>query len=126
MTDYLTTADVLAIHDDQISQHGGAGGLRDPGALEAALYRPQTGYYKDLIEETAALWESLSHNHPFVDGNKHTAFIAAATFLAINGYDFIPGTEKDAETFIPDLYETHEFRFEKLVAWLYDKVRQIS
>jgi len=126
MTDYLTTADVLAIHDDQISQHGGAGGLRDPGALEAALYRPQTGYYKDLIEETAALWESLSHNHPFVDGNKRTAFIAAATFLAINGYDFIPGTEKDTETFILDLYETHEFRFEKLVAWLYDNVRQIS
>ena len=66
MTDYLTVVEVLAIHDDQIERYGGASGLRDRGLLEAAIFRPQTGYYADLIEEAAALWESLSQNHPFI------------------------------------------------------------
>src|SRR5436190_7201947 len=85
MTDYLTVAEVLAMHADQIERYGGSHGVRDPGLLEAALYRPQTGYYTDLIEEAAALWESLSQNHAFIDGNKRTAFAAMYTFLAING-----------------------------------------
>ena len=55
MTDYLTVAEVLAMHADQIERYGGSHGVRDPGLLEAALYRPQTGYYVDLIEEAAAL-----------------------------------------------------------------------
>jgi len=67
---YLSIIDVVAIHDLQIERFGGADGLRDPGALESALFRPQSGYYKDIIQEAAALWESLSQNHPFVDGNK--------------------------------------------------------
>jgi death-on-curing protein len=75
----------LAIHRDQIEKYGGSDGLRDAGMLESALYRPQTGYYADLIEEAAALWESLAQNHAFVDGNKRTAFAATYTFLAING-----------------------------------------
>ena len=60
MTDYLTFVEVLAIHDDLIERYGGASGVRDGGLLEAAIFRPQTGYYADLIEEAAALWESLS------------------------------------------------------------------
>jgi len=59
MTDYLTVAEVLAMHADQIERYGGSPGVRDQGLLEAALYRPQTGYYADFIEEAAALWESL-------------------------------------------------------------------
>ncbi len=59
MTDYLTVAEVLAMHADQIERYGGSHGIRDQGLLEAALFRPQTGYYADLIEEAAALWESL-------------------------------------------------------------------
>ena len=55
MTDYLLLAEVLAIHTDQIERYGGSQGVRDPGLLEAALFRPQTGYYADLIEEAAAL-----------------------------------------------------------------------
>src|SRR5271166_1920929 len=74
MSDYLTLAEALAIHDDQIERYGGLSGVRDHGILEAALYRPQTGYYANLIEEAAALWESLAQNHPFIDGNKRTAF----------------------------------------------------
>src|SRR3972149_308575 len=91
MTDYLTVAEVLAMHADQIERYGGSHGIRDQGLLEAALFRPQTGYYADLIEEAAALWESLAQNHPFVDGNKRTVFAATYTFLAINGVRITAG-----------------------------------
>ena len=55
MTDYLTVAEVLAIHEDQIARYGGSAGIRDRGLLEAALFRPQTGYYAHLLGEAAAL-----------------------------------------------------------------------
>jgi len=84
--DYLTVADVLGMHMVLMQRYGGAPGLRDPGALEAALFRPQTGYYEDAIAEAAALMESLAINHPFVDGNKRVAFAAADVFLRINGW----------------------------------------
>ena len=79
-------ADVLGMHTVLIQRYGGLPGVRDPGTLEAALYRPQTGYYKDTIEQAAALMESLAINHPFVDGNKRIAFAATDVFLRINGY----------------------------------------
>ena len=122
MTDYLTTAEVLAIHSDQIERYGGAHGVRDPGSLEAALYRPQTGYYADLIEEAAALWESLSQNHPFVDGNKRTAFGAAYTFLAMNGLRLTAGAELTG-VFLTTLYEANQFSFERIVPWLRENVK---
>lgn len=117
MTDYLTLADVLAIHQDQVERYGGAHGVRDPGLLEAALFRPQTGYYADLVEEAAALWESLAQNHPFIDGNKRTAFASTYTFLAINGA-VLEVDAGDTFRFISGLYETGTFRFEALAAWL--------
>ena len=115
--DYLTLADVLAIHANQIAIYGGAEGLRDPGQLEAALFRPQSGYYADLIAEAAALWESLSQNHPFVDGNKRTAFAATFTFLAINGVTLTADAD-EAWTFLSRLYDRSEFAFDALDAWL--------
>ncbi|UIF88068.1 type II toxin-antitoxin system death-on-curing family toxin (plasmid) [Cupriavidus necator] len=84
--DYLTVADVLGMHTALMQRYGGAPGVRDPGALEAALFRPQTGYYEDIVAEAAALLESLAINHPFVDGNKRIAFAAADVFLRINGW----------------------------------------
>ena len=117
MTDYLTLAEVLAIHADQIERYGGALGLRDAGVLEAALFRPQTGYYADLIEEAAALWESLAQNHPFTDGNKRTAFAVTYTFLLINGARITAGAE-ETYAFISGLYEAGTFRFDKLEPWL--------
>jgi len=84
--DYLSVADVLGMHEILMQRYGGAGGVRDPGALEAALFRPQTGYYDDIIAEAAALLESLAINHPFVDDNKRIAFAAADVFLRINGW----------------------------------------
>jgi death-on-curing protein len=84
--DYLTVADVLGMHTILMQRYGGAGGVRDPDALEVALFRPQTGYYFDIIAEAAALLESLEFNHPFVDGNKRIAFAATDVFLRINGW----------------------------------------
>ena len=115
--DYIRVDDILAIHADQIERYGGAEGIRDPGLLEAALFRPQTGYYPTLIDEAAALWESLSQNHPFVDGNKQTAFAATYVFLAINGLDII-ATDDEAQDFVLGLYDTSSITFDNLRTWL--------
>jgi death on curing protein len=117
VSDFLTLADVLAMHDDQIARYGGSAGVRDYGLLEAALFRPQTGYYADVIEEAAALWESLAQNHPFVDGNKRTAFAATYTFLAINGVRLAADGEA-TYVFITRLYAERNFAFAELVPWL--------
>ena len=117
MSDYLTIADVLALHDFQIKRYGGPHGLRDEGQLVAALFRPQTGYYADVIAEAAALWESLSQNHPFVDGNKRTAFAAADTFLFINGIEIMADADQ-VFAFTNDLYETNRFALNALDDWL--------
>jgi death-on-curing protein len=121
MTDYLTAVEALAIHADQIERYGGLAGVRDRGLLEAALFRPQTGYYPGLIEEAAALWESLSQNHPFVDGNKRTAFAITYTFLAINGAR-LTASASDTEKFLLSLYAAGTFDFERLNRWLRDNV----
>jgi len=84
-TVYLTLAEVLAFHELLIEEFGGAPGVRDLGALESALFRPRTGYYRDVVEEAAALFESLVQNHPFVDGNKRVAFAVMDVFLRVNG-----------------------------------------
>ena len=105
------------MHTDQIEQYGGTHGIRDPGLLEAALFRPQTGFYIDLVEEAAALWESLGQNHPFIDGNKRTAFAATYTFLAINGARLTADAD-DTYRFINGLYETKTFNFDALLIWL--------
>src|SRR5271155_682371 len=110
MTDYLTTVEVLAMHADLIERYGGIQGIRDPGILESALFRPQTGYYADLIDEAAALWESLAQGHPFLDGNKRTAFAAMFTFLAINGVLLYAEPEQTYD-FINGLYEAKSFEF---------------
>jgi death on curing protein len=117
MIDYLTLAEVLAIHADQIERYGGAHAVRDLGLLEAALFRPQTGYYTDLIEEAGAVWESLAQNHPFIDGNKRTAFAATYTFLDINRARLMAGAQETYD-FISSLYQTNQFSFDKLVPWL--------
>ena len=83
--DYLTAADIIGIHDILLKKYGGAEGVRDMGAIEATVFRPQCGYYSDIIQEACALLESLLIDHPFVDGNKRIAFAASDIFLRING-----------------------------------------
>ena len=120
--DYIRVDDILVIHADQIERYGGGEGIRDPGLLEAALFRPQTGYYPTLIDEAAALWESLSQNHPFVDGNKRTVFALTYVFLAINGLE-INATDNEAQNFVLGLYDTSNVIFENLRAWLVENTR---
>jgi death-on-curing protein len=91
--------------------------VRDPGQLEAALFRMQSGYYPDLIGEAAALWESLSQNHPFIDDNKRTAFACTYTFLTINGVAITADAE-NTYRFLAALYEKNQFGFEALDKWL--------
>ncbi len=122
---YLTQKDAIYLHDRQIDLFGGASGIRDMGQLDSALFRPQTGYYKGLIEEAAALWESLAQNHPFVDGNKRTALAVTDVFLQINGYKLT--CEDDALwPFIIGLHEAGDFTFDRLTAWLRNNTKEMT
>lgn len=117
---YLTLEDALHIHDDQIRSYGGSPGVRDEGLILSALLRPQTGYYQDLIAEAAALWESLTMNHGFVDGNKRVAFACMIVFLAANGRG-IDETEERAIAFIYQHLEGGTFRLPVLDQWLRER-----
>jgi len=124
MSDFLTLDELFAIHQKLIVEFGGSPGLRDKGALESALMRPQTGYYQDIIEEAAAIMESLAMNHPFVDGNKRTAFFATDIFLRFNGF-YIDCDNEEAHGYFIKLFESNAFGFDNLVEWLRSKVKQL-
>jgi death-on-curing protein len=115
--EYVTIADALFFHKQLIERYGGASGLRDAGALESALHRPQTGYYDTLIHEAAALLESLVQNHSFVDGDKRVAFAVVDVFLRINGYG-ITGKSKSIDDYLMKLFEDKAVDMEHLVPWL--------
>jgi death on curing protein len=119
VTFYPSLDEVIAAHQLLIARFGGSLGIRDRGALESALARPQTGYYADLIAEAAALWESLSQNHPFIDGNKRVAITVTAAFLRVNGYR-LAFDDVEAYSFLIHLYESGRFRFGELEQWLRD------
>ncbi len=125
MTLYPSLPEVLGAHARLIVLFGGAQGIRDQAALEAALARPQSGSFRDVIEQAAALLESLSQNHPFVDGNKRTAVVVAAAFLGINGFrlDF---DDLEAYQFLIQLYESNQFRLERLEPWLRKHAQRVS
>ncbi|HTD11617.1 MAG TPA: type II toxin-antitoxin system death-on-curing family toxin [Steroidobacteraceae bacterium] len=122
MTEYVTTADALFFHRQLLERYGGAPGVRDAGALESALHRPQTGYYDTLLHEAAALLESLVQNHPFVDGNKRVAFAVLDVFLRINGHS-IAADSNTIYDYIIKLLEERTFDMEHLVPWLQGIVR---
>ncbi len=93
MTVWISLKIVLAIHDEQLAEHGGATGVRDMGLLESALARPLNlaGYGDPDIAELGATYAlSITGNHPFVDGNKRAAFMAMVAFLDFNGMRFEP------------------------------------
>lgn len=115
--DYLTVADVLGLHNLLIRRYGGSAGLRDLGALEAALFRPQTGYYKDIVAEAAALMESLAINHPFIDGNKRIAFAATDVFFRINGWQLKRSPSQIYSEMI-GMLESGTFDIDHLDPWL--------
>lgn len=123
---YLTLDDALYIHAEQLRLFGGAlngvsGGVRDHGLIVSVLLRPQTGYYADLVEQAAALWESLTMNHGFIDGNSQVAFACMDIFLGLNGAQLEAGPD-DVIAFIYRHLEAGTFRKPVLDEWLRERV----
>jgi death-on-curing protein len=114
---YLSLEDLILIHEVLINRFGGAPGIRDKNALEAALYRPQSSYYEDLISQAATLFESLTINHPFVDGNPRIAFAAMDTFLRLNNMR-IHTTSKESYKKIIGMFEEQQLNHSVIDAWL--------
>src|SRR5229473_8682609 len=124
MADYLTVAEVYRMQHRLIELFGGLHGVRDKGAVEAAVFRPQTGCYNSLEEEAAALMESLSNNHGFLDGNKRIAFTATDVFLQRNGF-YIEVEGMEGNAFICGSMERQEFRFAQILEWLRQHVKPL-
>ena len=121
--DLVDKAIVLAIHDEQIAEHGGAIGIRDIGLLESALDRPINLYnYEDadFVQLAASYAYAIARNHAFVDGNKRTSAVVTELFLHLNGFDL---TASDAEVvntwfaLADNKMDENEF-----VSWLRNKV----
>src|SRR5437588_10619654 len=121
---YLTVAELYQMQHLLIDRFGGRHGVRDKNAVEAAVFRPQTGYYNCIEEEAAALMESLGNNHGFVDGNKRIAFTAADVFLRRNGF-YIEVEGLEGHAFIVGSMERHEFRFAQILDWIRHHIKPI-
>jgi death-on-curing protein len=121
---YPTVAEAIAIQQDLIERFGGAHGLRDRGRLEAAVLRPQSGYYESIVDEAAALMESLSNNHAFVDGNKRLSFTLTDVFLRLNGSYLDVGAD-DAYEFMVGAIAQSNFRFPAIREWIIDHLKQL-
>jgi death-on-curing protein len=121
---WLSPELVIAIHDEQLAEFGGASGLRDAGALESALARPLNRYHygnTEFASLAAAYGFGLSRNHAFVDGNKRTALLAIVTFLGLNGVEFdVPEPEAVVMMLAVAAGEVDE---EGLALWIADKLR---
>lgn len=123
MAEYLRVVEVLTLHAILLDEFGGTDGVRDLGALEAAVFRPQTGYYEAPIAEAAALLESLIQNHPFLDGNKRTAVAAADVHLRLNGFE-LGGDSIEHYQFLVGLMEAGDLDWRAIEAWLRDNAEE--
>jgi len=126
MVVWLEKALVLAVHERQLAEHGGSGGVRDEGLLESALARPQQLHAygdpaPDLSDLAAALAYGLARNHPFLDGNKRTAHVGYRTFLALNGAELV-ATDEEKYLTILALAEG-KLGERDFAAWLRGRVR---
>lgn len=121
---FLTVAEAIEMHRQLIEDFGGMHGLRDRARLEAAIFRPQTGYYDDLIHEAAALMESLANHHAFLDGNKRISFAATDTFLRING-QYLEVDALQAHKFIMESLSKGRFRIGEIREWMTEHVRAL-
>jgi death on curing protein len=125
MSDFLTVAEVYRMQHRLIDLFGGRYGVRDQGAVEAAVFRPQTGYYNCIEEEAAAFMESLGNNHGFIDGNKRIAFTAVDVFLRRNGF-YLEVDGIDGHAFIDGSTARHEFRFAQILVWIRQHLKPAS
>lgn len=105
-------------------EFGGTDGVRDLGALEAAVFRPQTGYYEDPIAEAAALLESLIQNHPFLDGNKRTAVAAADVHLRSSGFELGGDSMEHHRHLVFSLMERGNLDWRAIDVWLRDNLEE--
>ena len=122
---FLSLDEVLEIHTRVIEAFGGPAGVRDLGLLESVLYRPQSGYYEDLVGMAAALFESLLMNHPFVDGNKRVAFFATDVFLRLNGWRLVVDAHQ-AYRLLTGLLESGQCDLEHLSKWIRASVAKVK
>ncbi len=119
---------ILAVHDEQLAEHGGLSGIRDAGALDSALARPEQlfayGQAPDIADLAAAYGFGIARNHPFADGNKRTAFVAKELFLSLNGYMF-EATDEDCILTILAL-AAGELTEAQLAAWVRTHAKSVS
>jgi death on curing protein len=112
------------MHDEQLAEHGGAGGVRDLGLLESALARPRNAWsygQNDLIALGALYAAGIMRNHPFIDGNKRTGFLAAYAFLYVNGFEIVAD---EAEVIVQCLaLAASEIDETEFAAWLRESVQ---
>lgn len=121
---WIDPAVVLAVHEEQLAEHGGAAGVRDAGLLESALARPRNlAHYgePDLCELAAAYAFGLARNHPFIDGNKRSAFVATELFLVLNGWQLV-ASDADCVLIMLSL-ASGEIDEPTFAAWLRGRVR---
>jgi death-on-curing protein len=126
VTLYLSIEQVLHIHTLQIRRFGGSAGVRDSGALEAAVARPQMTFggedlYPELAAKAAALMHSLVMNRPFVDGNEGVGAQAALLFLRVNGMQLLITSAELTEVTLP--VARGELSAEALAIWLRQRLR---
>jgi death-on-curing protein len=121
---FLSVDEVLAIHARPVERFGGPPGVRDVGLLERALYRPRTGYHRDLAEMAAAVFESLIMNHPFADGDERAAFFATDVFLRLNGRKLSVEAEK-AHAFLVGLLDAGQCDFDRILPWIRRSLRPL-
>lgn len=114
---YPTLSETLELHKRLIERFGGKDGVRDLGLLESALMRPQTGYYNSLSLQAAALLQSLTQNHSFIDGNKRVAFATSAIFLRMNGYRLKVDAD-NGESFLINRVIMGKAEIEEIASWL--------
>ena len=121
---FLSLDEVIVIHERLIKKFGGTQSVRDKGLLESALFRPPTGYYTDLAQMAAALFESLISNHAFVDGNKRAAFFVSDIFLRLNGWKLKVDTDI-GYAFIIDSLEKSHCDYDHLLPWIQQHVEKL-
>jgi death-on-curing protein len=124
--EFVPKVDVLAIHKRQIERFGGLDGIRDEGLLDSALAQPQTTFFGELLHPTiptqaAAYLYHLAKNHPFLDGNKRTAFATTVAFLGMNGYK-LSMTEEEAYNMVMQVAQG-EMSKEELSSFLEKHIR---
>lgn len=126
---YLSIDEVLAIHHELIREFGGSPSIRDFGLLYAATERPKATFsgkdlYPTLFHKAASLLHSLIFSHPFIDGNKRTAFVATARFLLINGYN-LKVSQKELLDYLLSI-QTKKIIITRIAIWMKDHVEKIN